>query len=574
MIPYAIENHAPKRHGLIGALVAANVVGLVLEIAFFPNSLSYAFTPLDRRPVTFITSQFMHAGFGHLFGNMYALLLFGPGIAHRVGRWFIPFYLTGGLAAALLHAAVDPFSSVPCLGASGAVAACMGAYVVLFQNARMKFFSKGVFLNLSPLVFALIWLAAEGMGAFGDGGGIAHWAHLGGFAFGAAAATAMPGDGESETSREINVERAAAVHACLAMGDDAGAAANYATAAAERADFELAGDKEQLAAGKALFRAGGAHLAEAALDRLVRRSPDAPESAEALLILGDLELGCFKEFAAALARYGAVAAHPEASPELRRDASEGAAQARKALSADTPAGTAGTCSILFEGEPPMTPEQLGVVCAASATSPGPMTGILICGLDAAAATPLAAALESKGVPAVVAPESGFLRLAPGGQVEEASFADDGVHAGGRHHFGYSDILLAAVVWVIEIAYQHDPFDIGVSVVGIGGVHDVAAEKVAVRQLSPRLEIIARDGRRVRIDPHGEGLGVLRAAAHQISVRAPSAHLDWSARAVLGGREPLWAHFHSPEEADVYLHWQLQLARLKSLSSYGRSSARA
>lgn len=565
MIPYAIENDEPERNGLIAAFIAANVVGLVLEIAFYPDSFAYAFTPVERRPVTFITSQFMHAGIGHLLGNMWALWLFGRGVAHRAGRWFIPFYLTGGFAAALLHAGMGPFSNVPCLGASGAVAACMGAYVVLFPNARMKFLGGAgpmvMRYHLSPLLFALLWLAAEGMGAFGDGGGIAHWAHLGGFAFGAAAATAMPGAGDAETGREFCAEKAHAVRACLAKSDDAGVAEHYAAAAVERGDFELAGDKDQLAAGKSLFRAGGAHLAEAALDRLVRRSPDAAESAEALLLLADLELARFKEFSVALARYQAAAAHPKASPENRRDASAGAAQARKALSADAPAGAAGTCSVLFEGEPPMTPEQLGAVRGATSTSPGPMTGILLRGLDAAAATPLAAALEAKGVPAVVLPESAFLSLRPGGQVEEASFAEDGVHAGGRRQFGYADILLAAVVWVPEIAYENHQFSVGVG--------EEASEKVAVRRMSPRLEIIARDGRRVRLDPHGEGLGILRSAAHQISVRAPSAHLDWSARAVLGGREPLWARFDSSEAADVYIGWQLQLARLKSLSTYGR-----
>ena len=566
MIPYAIDNQAPERRGLVLSLIAAIAAAFVLQILAHPASDAFMFTPAERAPVTWITSQFMHAGLIHLAGNMYVLYLFAPAVAYRLGLWFMPFYLACGIAANLLHAAVDPFSHVPCLGASGAVAGVMGAFVVLFPKSRLKFWGRAgpAFQTyvLSPLLFSIVWVLAEGMGAFDGSRGVAHWAHLGGFIFGLGAATAMPGEKTSGTTREIVSRKAKAVLAALAKGDDWAACEAYVEAAGELADFQLASDADQLAAAKALYRSGGSHLCEAALRRLADRSPDSAEGAEAILLLGDLELTRFKEFAAAAERYRAAAAHPRLPEGLRAAAATGSARAASALAADDPLRAEGFCDVLFEGEPPLTPAQLEVARRVLNTSPGPMDGVLARALAAPAALAATRALEEAGLPAVVFPDKARLRLGPGGVAEDVKFAGDGIYAHDRLMLSYEDVLLAAAVWVVEKVREHGVFDVGLD-------DHLDRGSVEVRRHSPRLELVARDGRRLRYDPPEESLDLLRRALARLSLRSRRVHLDWGARAVLGGREPLWAFFDDAERSDVYLDWQLRLACIKDRPEYGR-----
>jgi len=142
---------------------------------------------------TLITSIFMHGGWMHLIGNMLYLWIFADNIEATVGNFrFLVFYLAGGLIAALTQVVIDPTSGIPMVGASGAIAAVMGAYIVMFPGSRVKMFFLIFFIvfYVPSWVFLGIWFvqqAVSGVGALSitsEGGGVAWWAHIGGFAFG------------------------------------------------------------------------------------------------------------------------------------------------------------------------------------------------------------------------------------------------------------------------------------------------------------------------------------------------------------------------------------------------------
>jgi membrane associated rhomboid family serine protease len=147
---------------------------------------------------TAFSSMFMHASFLHIAGNMLFLWIFGNNVEDSMGRVkFILFYLAGGLAALALQVAVDPNASGPTIGASGAIAAVLGAYIVLYPRARVLTLVFIIFLftviELPALAMLGIWFAEQAVfGAAGltnpaGGGGVAYFAHVGGFVFGALA---------------------------------------------------------------------------------------------------------------------------------------------------------------------------------------------------------------------------------------------------------------------------------------------------------------------------------------------------------------------------------------------------
>ncbi len=147
-------------------------------------------------PLTLLTAMFTHAGLIHLGGNMLFLWIFGNNVEDGMGRLrFIAFYLLGGLAATGLQVAVGPDAIVPTLGASGAVAGVLGGYLLLHPRAKVVTLIFIIFfftiLELPAILFLGIWFAQQALfGALdltnptGDGGGVAYFAHIGGFAFG------------------------------------------------------------------------------------------------------------------------------------------------------------------------------------------------------------------------------------------------------------------------------------------------------------------------------------------------------------------------------------------------------
>jgi membrane associated rhomboid family serine protease len=142
-------------------------------------------------------SMFLHGGWLHLIGNMLFLWVFGNNVEDRLGFLMFPlFYVMGGLAAAGLQLAFDPTSAIPNVGASGAIAAILGAYLVMFPRARIHTLVIFFFITVVdlPASFVLVsWFVLQLFSGVGDmgtglGGGVAYWAHVGGFVFGLAAA--------------------------------------------------------------------------------------------------------------------------------------------------------------------------------------------------------------------------------------------------------------------------------------------------------------------------------------------------------------------------------------------------
>jgi membrane associated rhomboid family serine protease len=142
---------------------------------------------------TLFTSMFMHGGWEHVLGNMLFLWIFGNNVEDRVGRKrFLLFYLLGGLAASGLQLVAGPSSDVPNIGASGAIAAVLGGYLLLYPTAGViTYIPPFFFVPLPAVLFLVGWfglqvLAASSVQVGSAGGGVAYFAHIGGFLFGLA----------------------------------------------------------------------------------------------------------------------------------------------------------------------------------------------------------------------------------------------------------------------------------------------------------------------------------------------------------------------------------------------------
>jgi membrane associated rhomboid family serine protease len=139
--------------------------------------------------LTLFTAMFMHGSWMHIIGNMLYLFIFGDQIEDLLGHFrFVLFYLLCGLSAGLAHVLSDPESVIPSLGASGAIAGVLGAYLVLFPSNRVRVLFFRSVLELPALVVLGAWFALQFLGQLTpqSGGGVAYMAHIGGFLAGAA----------------------------------------------------------------------------------------------------------------------------------------------------------------------------------------------------------------------------------------------------------------------------------------------------------------------------------------------------------------------------------------------------
>ena len=154
----------------------------------------YGFVPAEFNPLTIFTSMFMHGGFAHIIGNMWFLYIFGDNVESILGhiKYFM-FYLACGIGAALAQFFVEPASQVPMIGASGAVAGVLGAYMIRFPKARVHVLAVIIIFITTFVVPAQIvlglWFLMQlsgGLGSLGvdTTGGVAWFAHIGGFIIG------------------------------------------------------------------------------------------------------------------------------------------------------------------------------------------------------------------------------------------------------------------------------------------------------------------------------------------------------------------------------------------------------
>jgi membrane associated rhomboid family serine protease len=169
---------------------------VIMDIAFIPRRLWFPGYLLPNIETMFI-SMFLHGGFMHIASNMLYLWIFGDNIEDRLGHFrFVIFYFLCGIAATLAHAFANPTSSMPAIGASGAIAGVLGAYLVLFPRAQVTtLIPIFVFITVRqiPAVVVLgLWFVLQlfsGAGSLGipdaqDTGGVAYFAHIGGFVTG------------------------------------------------------------------------------------------------------------------------------------------------------------------------------------------------------------------------------------------------------------------------------------------------------------------------------------------------------------------------------------------------------
>jgi membrane associated rhomboid family serine protease len=203
LIPLTDASRRPMRVPLCTALIiVVNAIVFLLELtrgdAFVTQwSLVPAQITSGHQWITILTAMFMHGSWSHIIGNMVFLWAFGPEIEDAMGRGrYLIFYLMGGLIAMLAQVAADPHSTVPNLGASGAIAAVMGAFIVTYPRDRIKsLLIIVIFVKVTSIPAALLigfWFLTQllhaGSVAHVQTGGVAYLAHVGGFIFGAVTA--------------------------------------------------------------------------------------------------------------------------------------------------------------------------------------------------------------------------------------------------------------------------------------------------------------------------------------------------------------------------------------------------
>ncbi len=187
------------------ALMAVNTLIFIYQVTLSPEALqafvvTWGTVPveiLDGRDLyTLVTSMFVHGGWFHVGSNMLFLWVFGDNIEVLLGRvGYLLFYLLGGIVASGAQVLSNPASTVPSVGASGAVAAILGAYVLAFPQAHVRvLIFLGIFITttrVTAILFVGVWALSQflnGIAALGvqtaQTGGVAYWAHIGGFVFG------------------------------------------------------------------------------------------------------------------------------------------------------------------------------------------------------------------------------------------------------------------------------------------------------------------------------------------------------------------------------------------------------
>ncbi len=213
---FPIRDNIPSRHlpVMTWLLIAVNIFVFFRELTLPPHALEQTmylfgivparyshpvwaaevgFPPFDFRP--FLTSMFLHGGWLHIIGNMWMLWIVGDNVEDRMGPLrFLGFYLLSGVASGVVHLATNLDSTMPALGASGAIAGVMGAYFLLFPRARIVamfpiifwpvFFEVPAFIYLGFWFLTQFFSGTAALARPGMGGGIAWWAHIGGFGTG------------------------------------------------------------------------------------------------------------------------------------------------------------------------------------------------------------------------------------------------------------------------------------------------------------------------------------------------------------------------------------------------------
>lgn len=202
---FPIRDHNPsrKRPYVTWALIAINIAVFLSYIPLLDNDVAlssffdtWAMVPAEitsgTEYHTALTSMFLHGGYMHLIGNMVFLWIFGDNIEDAMGHvMFLVFYLVSGFGADAFHILSNTQSMVPTVGASGAIAGVLGAYLLLYPKAKVDIFFTIVFIfkiiTLPAFIVLGAWMGLQIFGGIAEsavGGGVAYWAHIGGFIVG------------------------------------------------------------------------------------------------------------------------------------------------------------------------------------------------------------------------------------------------------------------------------------------------------------------------------------------------------------------------------------------------------
>jgi len=192
------------------------IYGLVPARYSIPQITSYFTT--SQQLFSLLSFMFLHGGFWHLLGNMWSLYIFGDNIEDRLGPLrYLVFYLLCGITSGFSHLIINLHSNIPTIGASGAIAGVMGAYLILYPHAKILTLIPIIFIpwfiEIPAFFFLGLWFVFQfisAAGSHGGIGGIAWWAHIGGFIFGIIflkILLALPGTGVSAPMRKVTAKR-------------------------------------------------------------------------------------------------------------------------------------------------------------------------------------------------------------------------------------------------------------------------------------------------------------------------------------------------------------------------------
>lgn len=432
--PYRDENPRRDVPYLTVGLIAINVaiyIGVILTADYAQVVQHYGLVPAHPSLLTALTSQFLHGGLLHLLGNMWFLWLFGDNVEDALGTgWFLPFYLGCGLMAGVLHTvfASGASAEIPAVGASGAISGVLGAYLVLYPQARIACVGGFGFFwirtSLRAMYFIGFWFALQLLGGLfihvgGVSGGIAYWAHIGGFLCGAGliwpireqirpgSATLVSGPEGYLPAREVpQGELVQELQGCLAAGRDSGALESSVELTRRFPDAQMPFATE-LQMAERLEDAGQFHLALIRYRRLLRRAGNRDRTVEAYRRLAGL---CRR-----LGRPGQALAHLRKAQRLGaavEDEIAGIQAELKTTDIGMPAKDGERYVVIQQTEEtPEIPLVSRIIARRTGRSPTDTAiqlrafpGILAQGLDIATAERIALELQKHGIWVLIVPE--------------------------------------------------------------------------------------------------------------------------------------------------------------------------
>ena len=194
---FPLHDENPHRHFpfVNWLLIIANIAVFVWSLGAFEQNINlYGFKPAEFSIITLFTSMFLHGGIAHIFGNLWFLYIFGDNVEDAFGHFkYLIFYLVAGIAASMTHYFLNIDSNIPAVGASGAISGVLGTYLILYPKVRV--YVAGAFGHIGKVsawfmlgFWFLFQLISGASTLLGTQSGIAFFAHIGGFVFGAVVA--------------------------------------------------------------------------------------------------------------------------------------------------------------------------------------------------------------------------------------------------------------------------------------------------------------------------------------------------------------------------------------------------